>query len=107
MLLRNLIAFPIVILLFVVFSKSEGNGVPAKMKRMVSLIGSNTLQVYVIHYFFLRIMWIPAVNDFLVGCNGRLAEIVVSPALAIVISLLCIGVSKIMYKLKIGFVFGR
>lgn len=107
LLLRNLIAIPIVILLFVVFSKSQGRSVPAKVRGVVSLIGSNTLQIYVLHYFFLRIMWLPAINDFLSCFSGRLEEIVISPVLALVISFLCIGVSKMMYKLKMGFVFGR
>lgn len=111
--LNFLISFPICIMLFVVFHKAEEKlkGVSFTGKRVLKSMGTNigtqTLQIYTLHSFFIHVLDLHFVGDFMEVHQCYWMEFFVSPLLAIIISYLCIYIAKWMYKLRLGFVFGR
>ena len=109
--LNFLIAFPICIMLFIVFYTSEeklkGVSFTGKhlLKSMGSNIGTQTLQIYTLHYYFIYILDLHFVGSLIEARPWT--EFIISPFLSVVISYLCIYMAKLLYKLHLGFIFGR
>lgn len=101
----------IVPLLFILFHEVERRlkGKTNKIKSIVKFlghqIGINTLQIYVLQYFVIHVFTL-FFGEF---CKSYLAEyeLIFSPILGIILCLICVLVSELMHKLKLGFVFGR
>jgi fucose 4-O-acetylase-like acetyltransferase len=70
-------------------------------------IGTSTLQIYTLHYFFLRLIRKLSIGEYLMANDLCWLELIISPVLAFVIVYLCIYTAKIIYKIHLGFIFGR
>ena len=108
---NELMSFFIVPLLFLMFLELElrfkgtQNVVVKDMaKSMGHRIGVNTLQIYVLQYFAVDI-----VTKILVGARIDISayELVLSPVLAILLCEICVLVSDVLHKMRLGFLFGR
>lgn len=99
--LHDLMSVFIVSVLFLLFSKIERYHVRNKL---VSLVGRSTLEIYVLQYYLLYATWlvIPSKVEM-----EPWVDFVASPVYAIVICALCVGISKGLHRLKLGWVFGR
>ena len=111
--LRLIMAFPICIMLVLLFyytemkCKNKSFAIKGCLKRMGNEIGTNTLQIYVLHYFILHYLDLHFFGQYMIDNNMIWLEFIVSPVLAILISYICIYVSKLLHKMKLGIVFGR
>ena len=74
---------------------------------LISIIGRNTIQIYTIHYFFLYGLQSLNISKTISGNYMSQIEFFASPLLALLIAMGCVGIAHILYKLKLGFVFGR
>lgn len=73
-------------------------------KQFVSRLGKNTLQIYVLHYFFLHLsMQIVGTTFTLPIC----LEAIIAPLFAVMVACLCILVSNLLHLFHLGWVFGR
>lgn len=83
-----------------------GRAANGKFEKKLSLLGRNTLQIYVLHYFALKIL---TLGHFTLIVNNlcQYSEILVAPFISLIIALLSLYTSKIMYKFHFGFLFGR
>lgn len=108
---NDLMSLYIVPLLFILFHEVERRlkGKTNKIKSIVKFlghqIGINTLQIYVLQYFVIHVFTLffgEFCKSYLVEC-----ELIFSPILGIILCLICVLVSELMHKLKLGFVFGR
>jgi fucose 4-O-acetylase-like acetyltransferase len=110
--LQFLIALPICLLLMLTFyyaeQNSKGKYFPCKsyLKKMGNDIGTNTLQIYVLHYFILDLLKLQSFGQYMIANNMVWLELIVSPILALMIAYACICISKLVYKMHIGIVFG-
>lgn len=106
-------AFPICISLLLVFYDAEcrlkGWTSPVKscLKSMGTVIGTSTLQIYVLHYFILHVLDLSSFGQYMIDNNMAWLELIVSPVLAILISYVCVYAAKVIYKMHLGIVFGR
>ena len=111
--LRLIMAVPICIMLILLFydaemkCKNSSSAIKGCLKRMGSEIGTSTLQIYVLHYFILHYLDLHFFGQYMIDNNMIWLEFIVSPVLAILISYICIYVSKLLHKMKLGIVFGR
>ena len=111
--LRLIMAVPICIMLILLFydaemkCKNSSSAIKGCLKRMGSEIGTNTLQIYVLHYFIHHYLDLHFFGQYMIDNNMIWLEFIVSPVLAILISYICIYVSKLLHKMKLGIVFGR
>jgi len=76
------------------------------IERGISLIGSNTLQIYVMHNILIKCT---PLYGLIKSCSSFASWVdwIIAPFVAIVVSLTCILIAQILYKLHLGFVFGR
>lgn len=108
---NDLMSFFIVPMLFVLFHEAEGRlkGKSNSIKRATKLlghkIGINTLQIYVLQYFAINLTEKLVCDVLKVDLSSY--ELLLSPVLAVIICLLCVLVTEVLYKVKLGFVFGR
>lgn len=72
-----------------------------------TLIGTSTLQIYVIHYFLIMPFNLKMLGNYMVENNLVALEYLISPLLSVIIAILCVYISKALYALRLGFVFGR
>lgn len=77
------------------------------VKYIVSEIGGQTLQVYTLHYFVLYFINLHTCVTDMDAKGLRLLVLLVSPLLAWIITCFCVVVGKLIYRLHLGFVFGR
>ena len=91
----------IVSLCFMLFSKLESKHVS---NNVVSAIGRNTLQIYVLHYYVLY-LWKVLVGHVIE--SSLFVDIFVSPLIAFAVCMLCIFASTVMHKIHLGWMFGR
>ena len=107
------INFSLFVFLVVLFHDLENRfkGKTSKLKsitkKMGTDIGTNTLQIYSLHYIFLGFTNPPTLGNFLLEHNLLWTEFILSPILSIILSYICIYTAKLLYKLHLGFVFGR
>ena len=90
-------------LCFFYFGMKSAHG---KMESFFSLLGSNTLQVYVLHYFVLKTFTFELIA-LPMKQLCRYSELWVSPFLSILVVLLSLLLSRLLYQLRLGFLFGR
>ena len=108
---NDLMSFFIVPMLFVVFHEAEvrfkgtTNPVKKTAKSLGHYIGINTLQIYVLQYFAINLTEKLVCDVLKVDLSSY--ELLLSPVLAVIICLLCVLVTDVLYKVKLGFVFGR
>jgi hypothetical protein len=118
-----LMAFPICINFLIAFSyvekkfKNKCCTVKKILKHIGTDIGTNTLQIYVLHYFVIYLLnWhyfshcvfdLHSFGRYMIANNMAWLELIVSPVLAILISYICIYTAKFLYKMHLGIVFGR
>ena len=108
---NDLMSFFIVPMLFVVFHEAEvrfkgtTNPVKKTAKSLGHYIGINTLQIYVLQYFAINLTEKLVCDVLKVDLSSY--ELLLSPVLAVIICLLCVLVTEVLYKVKLGFVFGR
>jgi len=77
------------------------------LKRIGSLIGTNTLQIYVIHFFLIMPFNLKMFGNYMIENNLVALEYLISPLLSVMIAILCVYISKTLYAMRLGFVFGR
>lgn len=108
---NDLMSFFIVPMLFVLFHEAEerlkgkSNSIKRATKYLGHKIGINTLQIYVLQYFAINLTEKLICDVLKVDLSSY--ELLLSPALAVIICLLCVLVTEVLYKVKLGFVFGR
>lgn len=108
---NDLMSFFIVPMLFVLFHEAEerlkgmSNPIKSVAKYLGHKIGINTLQIYVLQYFAINLTEKLVCDVLKVDLSSY--ELLLSPVLAVIICLLCVLVTEVLYKVKLGFVFGR
>lgn len=108
---NDLMSFFIVPMLFVLFHEAEerlkgkSNSIKRATKYLGHKIGINTLQIYVLQYFAINLTEKLVCDVLKVDLSSY--ELLLSPVLAVIICLLCVLVTEVLYKVKLGFVFGR
>lgn len=72
------------------------------MGRVLSVIGRNTLPIYLLHYFILSLLTL-AVGDAFVGVNsgGAVWLFPITVAVAVAVALCCIGADRLMATIRI------
>jgi membrane-bound acyltransferase YfiQ involved in biofilm formation len=65
-----------------------------KVGRGLQYVGKLTLDIYLLHYFFLPNL--PTLGEFFMGVENTALELVVSGALAMLVVVLCLIVSKVI-----------
>lgn len=87
--------------------KGKTSRVKSMLKWTGTLIGMNTLQIYVIHYFLIMPFNLKMFGNYMIENNLVALEYLISPLLSVMIAILCVYISKILYAMRLGFVFGR
>lgn len=107
---NDLMSLFIVPLLFLLFHevefrlKGKHSRLKTATRSMGHRIGVSTLQIYVLQYFAIDI-----VTQVLhrVDVDVSAYELVLSPVLAILLCEVCVFISNLLHKMRLGFVFGR
>lgn len=108
---NDLMSFFIVPLLFLIFHELESRlkGKKCRFKPMVKYLGQqlgvNTLQIYVLQYFIIRWFMMFIVDYLQVSIVEY--ELILSPIVGVLLSVICVWISQLLHKVKLGFVFGR
>ena len=68
------------------------------IERILENVGKRTLDVYVIHYFFITHVHLSMVDKWLEDTNNVVLSLVLSTFLAIIVTALSIGVGNILHK---------
>lgn len=87
--------------------KGKTSKVKNMLKRTGTLIGTSTLQIYVIHYFLIMPFNLKMFGNYMIENNLVALEYLISPLLSVMIAILCVYISKALYAMRLGFVFGR
>lgn len=87
--------------------KGKTSRVKSMLKRIGTLIGTNTLQIYVIHFFLIMPFNLKMFGNYMIENNLVALEYLISPLLSVMIAILCVYISKALYAMRLGFVFGR
>lgn len=109
----DLVGFPLCLFFLFLFvwlgqqSKGKTSKVKSMLKWTGTLIGTNTLQIYVIHYFLIMPFNLKMFGNYMIENNLVALEYLISPLLSMMIAILCVYISKALYALRLGFVFGR
>lgn len=108
---NDLMSFFIVPLLFLLFHEAENRMKGSKgclksaMKYLGHQLGVNTLQIYVLQYFAIN-WFVMLVRDHM-EINFADEELIVSPIISVLLSMFCVGISTLLHKARLGFLFGR
>lgn len=78
-----------------------------ELENIISIIGRNTLQIYVLHFFTFKLLNLPILKEYLANHNTGIDNFILTPIIAIIIAFICIIIRKILYKIHLGFIFGR
>lgn len=85
--------------------KERKGWLKSALKYLGQRLGVNTLQIYVLQYFvidwFSKFVW----NSM--GINVADKELVLSPIIGLLLSMVCVGLSDLLHKVRLGFLFGR
>ena len=109
----TLVGFPLCLffLFLFVWLEQQYKGKTSRVKNMLrwtgTLIGTNTLQIYVIHYFLIMPFNLRMFGNYMIENNLVALEYLISPLLSMMIAILCVYISKALYAMRLGFVFGR
>ena len=71
------------------------------VERILEYVGKRTLDVYVIHYFFITHIHLGKVDKWLENTNNVVLSLVLSTFLAIIVTALSIGIGNILHKGKL------
>lgn len=97
---RYILGIPIILIVFNYFHQKReyfsGNG---RFNRIFRLIGRRTLDIYMLHYFFIYPA-IPKLGKFLESYNNEALTIIICGSLTIVVVALCLLVSSILRSSK-------
>lgn len=110
---KDLVGFPLCLffLFLFVWLEQQYKGKTSRVKNMLkwtgTLIGTNTLQIYVIHYFLIMPFNLKMFGNYMIENNLVALEYLISPLLSMMIAILCVYISKALYEMRLGFVFGR
>lgn len=80
------------------------------LKKMTTAIGTQTLQVYTLHYFVLYLLSVLGIQNlisFMDDMSLGYVVLVVSPLVAFMIACICIGLARMIYAIRLGTIFGR
>ena len=75
------------------------------MKYLGHQLGVNTLQIYVLQYFAIRCFLMFIVDYLQVSIEEY--ELILNPMVGVLLSVICVWISQLLHKVKLGFVFGR
>ncbi len=104
----KLYAVPIITLLFIIGYQLWGNSsAQGKMEKAVSTVGQGTLQIYTLHFFFLEALDISSVRAFTLNHTSWVYDLTLTPIISLMTAILCIIVANVMYRLRLGWLFGR
>lgn len=70
-------------------------------------IGTQTLQIYTLHYFILYILDLQKFVSYMNEIELRYIVLLMSPILAFIIACICVLLAKLIYSCRLGFIFGR
>ena len=87
--------------------KGQTSRAKSVLKWTGTLIGTNTLQIYVIHYFLIMPFNLKMFGNYMIENNLVALEYLISPLLSVMIAILCVYISKTLYAMRLGFIFGR
>jgi len=99
--------FFVVMFFFLFFRKLEGKLGRHGIHELIALIGGGTMEIYTLHYFFLRIMSIDTYGLYLMEHNPIWFEFILAPALAALVIFLSLIFAMLIYRLGLGWVFGK
>lgn len=108
---NDLMSFFIVPLLFLIFHELESRlkGYDSCLKSMIKYLalqlGVNTLQIYVLQYFVIRWFLMYVVDYLQVGIAEY--ELILNPIVGVLLSVICVWISQLLHKAKLGIVFDR
>lgn len=72
----------------------------------LEVIGKKTLEIYLIHYFFIKLFAISPGRDFFINCQNTLMEVPVYSILTVIIVLMCLMVVGFLKVIKLhGYIF--
>ena len=107
MLFQQLLALMIIMSLIIGFSKLYGKAsANNRIQKYISSVGQETLQIYVLHYFFF-LPFDSAIFKQMTGGHSSTAELFINPFLSVIITMLCYLFAKTIYNVHLGFLFGR
>ena len=85
------------------------HGATSYGEKILDFVGKRTLDIYVIHYFFISMIHLKDLGNNWEGTENSLLMFIVAIGLSVVITALSIGVGYILHKGKIieKFVYGK
>lgn len=85
------------------------HGATSCWEKLLDFVGKRTLDIYVIHYFFISMIHLKDLGNNWEGTDNSLLMFIVTVGLSVVITALSIGVGYILHKGKIieKFVYGK
>ena len=108
LIINKLYAAFTIVALFVLFKQIFNDSAATnQLQYIITVIGRNSLQIYTLHYFFLNILEIKAVQSYASIINKYNLEVFLSPIAAIVIIGMCVITAKLIYRIRLGVIFGR
>ena len=74
------------------------HGETSRFERILDYVGKRTLDVYVLHYFFISVVHLQDVGKYMEGSGNSLLMFVLAVSLATVITALSVGVGNVLHK---------
>ena len=74
------------------------HGETSRFERILDYVGKRTLDVYVLHYFFISVVHLQDVGKYMEGSGNSLLMFVLAVGLATVITALSVGVGNVLHK---------
>lgn len=74
------------------------HGETSRFERMLDYVGKRTLDVYVLHYFFISVVHLQDVGKYMEESGNSLLMFILAVALATVITALAVGVGNVLHK---------
>lgn len=107
-LFSKLYGLSIVLLLMILGYKIYGDkAARSQIEKSISFIGQSTLQIYVLHYYFFKAFRISFLQAFISTHNRFIDDFLLTPPISLCIAILSIILAKIIYKIHLGWIFGR
>ncbi|HAT62482.1 MAG TPA: hypothetical protein DCS83_08085 [Prevotella sp.] len=95
--LKKVIALSVIISLFYLFKKGEIiESRYSFSQNILSLLGMNSLDIYIFHYFLLHICDVKILKTWVMTSQNYLLEFIITLLIALLISYTAIGIGKIL-----------
>lgn len=106
--IRTAVGFPFILVVFTLFYKQQeywANN--TRLSRLMRFIGRRTLDLYMLHFFFIPYM--PYLNEYLVGTNQTVIQLIVIGIITVGVTFMCLVVSMVLRSSPIlsEYLFGQ